>query len=375
MNSSPDVLIMGGGAIGLATAIELASHGAQVTLLSRNFQEAALHAAAGMLAPQAEGLAPGSMLDLCLQSRALYPDWTAQLTAFTGLETGYWPCGILAPCYGNSVPTETRVEEREWCDRTTLLQHQPDLSPEVVGGWWFPQDAQVNPQQLAQVLWQAAQQLGITLAEGVCVNALECRDNQIQQVQTNVGTWQAQTYVLATGAWSQQLLPIPVTPRKGQLLSVQTTAQPLRQILFGSDVYIVPRQAGRIVVGATSEDVGFAAYNTPDGIHALLTAAMRLYPPLADFPLEDCWWGFRPATPDEEPILGQSPYKNLILATGHYRNGILLAPITARLLTALILSGQADPCLADFSWQRFTPQFPITPHPSQVVLSSMITRF
>lgn len=361
MNSSPDVLIMGGGAIGLATAVELASHGTQVTLLSRNFQEAALHAAAGMLAPQAECLAPGPMLDLCLQSRALYPNWTAQLTVFTGLETGYWPCGILAPCYDNPVSTETKVGEREWCDRTTLLQHQPDLDPEVVGGWWFPQEAQVNAQQLAQVLRQAAQQLGITLAEGVCVKALECRDNQIQQVQTNVGTWQAQTYVLATGAWSQELLPIPVTPRKGQLLSVQTTTQPLRQILFGPNTYVVPRQAGRIVVGATSEDVGFAAYNTPAGIHTLLTAALRLYPPLRDFPLEDYWWGFRPATPDEWPILGQSPYENLILATGHYRNGVLLAPVTARLLTALILSGEADPCLADFSWQRFAPQPSITP--------------
>ncbi len=351
MNSSPDVLIIGGGAMGLATAVELACQGVSVTVLSRDFQEAAVHAAAGMLAPQAEGLPPGPMLDLCLRSRAIYPDWTRQLTDLTGLETGYWPCGILAPCYG-TVPSREGKDDK-WCDRNTIRQHQPDLSPDVVGGWWFPEDAQVNNQQLAQVLLQAAQKQGVTLKEGVTVTDLEIENNQIHRVQTNAGPWQAQTYVLTTGSWSQQLLPIPVVPRKGQLFSVQTTIQPLRHVLFGPDAYIVPRQNGRIVVGATSEDVGFAAYNTPAGIQSLLAAAMRIYPPLADLPLEDCWWGFRPATPDEWPILGESPYNNLILATGHYRNGILLAPMTARLISELVLSGQADPCLADFSWQRF----------------------
>ncbi|MGR3275612.1 glycine oxidase ThiO [Acaryochloris marina NIES-2412] len=358
MNSSSDVLIIGGGAMGLATAIELTRQGAKVTVLSRNFQEAALHAAAGMLAPQAEGLEPGPMLDLCLRSRDLYADWTHQLTELTGLEAGYWPCGILAPAFADSPPRYTG--DVEWCDRTTIHQHQPDLSPEIVGGWWFPQDAQVNNQQLAQVLLQAARQLGVTLEEGVGVTGVETQDNRVHQVQTTVGPWQAQTYILATGSWSQDLLPIPVTPRKGQLFAVQTHGQPLTKVLFGPGTYIVPRQNGRIVVGATSEDVGFAAYNTPGGIQSLLAKAIRLYPPLADHPLEGCWWGFRPATPDESPILGHSPYDNLILATGHYRNGILLTPVTARLISDLIVTGQADPCLADFSWQRFASSFPST---------------
>lgn len=357
MNSRPDVLMIGGGAMGLATAIELASQGVQVTVLSRNFREAALHAAAGMLAPQAERLPPGPMLDLCLRSRALYPNWTSQLTALTGLETGYWPCGILAPCF--TAPASGEAREPEWCDRTTLLQYQPDLSPEVIGGWWFPQDAQVNNQQLAQVLLQAAQHLGVALEEGVTVTALDTQEDRIQQVHTTVGPWQAQAYVLATGAWSQQLLPVPVVPRKGQLFAVQTPAQPLQKVLFGPDTYIVPRQNGRIVVGATSEDVGFAAYNTSTGMQSLLAAAMQIYPPLGNFPLENCWWGFRPATPDEWPILGPSPYQNLILATGHYRNGILLAPITARLISDLITSKQVDSCLADFSWQRFVQTQPL----------------
>lgn len=358
MNSSSDVLVIGGGAMGLATAIALTQQGAKVTILSRNFQEAALHAAAGMLAPQAEGLEPGPMLDLCIRSRDLYPDWTRQLTELTGLEAGYWPCGILAPTFADSPPRYTG--DVEWCDRTTIHEYQPDLSTDIMGGWWFPQDAQVNNQQLAQVLLQSARQLGVTLEEGVGVTGFETKDQQIQQVQTTAGSWQAQTYVLATGSWSQELLPIPVTPRKGQLFAVQTPKQTLNKVLFGPGTYIVPRQNGRIVVGATSEDVGFAAYNTPGGIQSLLEKTIRLYPPLADHPLEACWWGFRPATPDESPILGHSPYDNLILATGHYRNGILLTPVTARLITDLIMTGQADPCLTNFSWQRFTSSSPST---------------
>lgn len=360
MNSSSDILVIGGGAMGLAIAIELVCQGAQVTVLSRNSQEAALHAAAGMLAPQAEGLTPGPMLDLCLRSRDLYPSWTSQLTELTELETGYWPCGILAPAYADSPPRFTG--NAEWCDRTTIHQYQPNLNPEVIGGWWFPDDAQVNNQQLAHVLLQAAVRLGVTLEEGVNVTGFDTQNHRIQQLQTTDGPWQAQTYVLATGAWSQELLPIPVIPRKGQLFAVRTQAQPLHKVLFGPNAYIVPRQDGRIVVGATNEDVGFAAYNTPAGMQSLLAAAIRLYPPLANRPMEDYWWGFRPATPDECPILGYSPYDNLILATGHYRNGILLTPVTARLISDLIITGQADPCLIHFSWQRFAQSSPSREH-------------
>ncbi|NJK41302.1 MAG: glycine oxidase ThiO [Acaryochloridaceae cyanobacterium SU_2_1] len=358
MNSSSEVLIIGGGAIGLATAIELAGQGVQVTVLSRNFQEAALQAAAGMLAPQAEGLAPGPMLDLCLQSRRLYFDWTTRLTTLTGLETGYWPCGILAPRYAQDLGSMQQGQGREWCDRTSIHHHQPDLSAEVIGGWWFPEDAQVNNQQLAQVLQQAAHQLGVNLQEGVTVESFSRQGNCLDQVNTNLGPWQAQTYLLCTGAWAGELLPIPVIPRKGQLFAVQAKGspdhlQPLRHVLFGSEVYIVPRQTGRIVVGATNEQVGFAPHNTPAGLQSLFTAAMRLYPPLQEFQLESYWWGFRPTTPDELPILGESPYDNLLLATGHYRNGILLAPVTAQLITQLIVTGESELPLTPFSWQRF----------------------
>ena len=353
-----DVLIVGGGMIGLATAVELALHGAQVTVLSRQFSAAAAHAAAGMLAPQAEMIPPSPMLDLCLRSRALYPEWIRKLEALTGQETGYWPCGILAPLYSEDVP-DFKDRRGGWLDRDAIAGHQPGLSADVAGGWWFPEDGQVDNRALTQALWSAAQHLGVTLQDGVTVHEIVHQSERVTQLQTSLGPITADTYVLAAGAWSGQLLPLPVVPRKGQMLSVQAPEAlwqdcPLQQVLFGTHIYIVPRRSGRIILGATSEDVGFALHNTPQGIQQLLTQALRLYPALQDFALTECWWGYRPTTPDECPILGASPYENLVLATGHYRNGILLAPITAQVIADFIGQNRVDPLLAAFGYDRFS---------------------
>ena len=352
-----DILVVGGGVIGLAIALELRGQGAEVTILCRDPGQAATQAAAGMLAPQAEQISPSPLLDLCWQSRELYPDWVAKLAELTGLPTGYWACGILAPSY--ELPQAGG--QRDWRDRAALLHQQPGLSDAVVGGYWFPQDAQVDNRALAQALWVAVQDLGVTMQQGVTVEAIVQQDQVVTHLQTSQGDWQANHYILATGAWSQDLLPIPVLPQKGQLVSVQvpgaihTTADlPLQTVLFGSEIYLVPRQDGRIILGATIENVGFTAGNTPAGLQKLLTAALRLYPPLQDFPLQECWWGFRPATPDQSPILGASPCPNLTLATGHYRNGILLTPITAKLIANWVLHQQSDPLLEHFHWSRFT---------------------
>lgn len=369
MTTRTDVLIIGGGLIGLAIALELRLRGASVTLLSRNFAEAASHAAAGMLAPQAEQLPPGAMLDLCLRSRRLYPDWIHKLEELTGLDTGYWACGILAPVYepvetdrisSEAVLTNAADCVQTWLDRSAIHHHQPGLSSEVAAGWWYPQDAQVDNRALTKALWAAVQDLGVQVREGVTVEALQRENQRIVRVRSTAGDFQAGQYVLATGAWSQDLLSIPVYPKKGQMLSVRVPADvlaqglPLQTVLFGAQAYIVPRRNGLIVIGATSETVGFMPNNTPAGVQALLLRATRLYPALQDFAIQELWWGFRPATPDELPILGSSPYENLTLATGHYRNGILLAPVTARLLADWIEHQQADPLLAAFHWARFT---------------------
>lgn len=354
MNLASDIIIIGGGIIGLTLAIELRLRGASVTVLCRDFKQAAAHAAAGMLAPEAEGIPPGPMLDLCLRSRSLYPEWIRKLEDITGVSAGYWPCGILAPVYEHKGQSSSAI----WLDKDAIHLHQSGLGADVIGGWWYPEDAQVDNRTLTQSLRMAAEQLGVNLPEGIAAEAFGQKNRRIVSVKTASGDWQAEQYVLAGGAWSNQLLPLPVRPKKGQMLSVRVPLAaiyelPLQRILYGSEIYIVPRQDGRLIIGATSEDVGFTPHNTPAGMQKLLERAIRLYPALEQWAVEEFWWGFRPATPDELPILGSSPCENLTLATGHYRNGILLAPITASLLADHILNQKSDALLDSFHYSRF----------------------
>jgi glycine oxidase ThiO len=354
MQSGSEIIVIGGGVIGLATAIELRLHGAEVTVLSKDFKAAAGHAAAGMLAPQAERIPTGAMLDLCVASRDLYPDWVRKIESISGIDAGYWQCGILAPRYD-------RIDgDEDWLDRRSIDRHQAGLGEAVVGGYYYPAEGQVDNRALMRSLWSASQSLGVKLLDRVEVSSIERNSGRVTHLETSQGRLSAQHYILATGAWSQQLLLVPIVPRKGQLLSVLVPSDlrenlPLKQVLFGDDIYIVPRQDGKIIVGATSEDVGFAPHNTLQGVKQLMTNAMRLFPPLQNFPIHETWWGFRPATPDELPILGTSAAANLTLATGHYRNGILLTPMTAKLIADLVWHQQADELLSSFSWQRFEP--------------------
>jgi glycine oxidase len=375
MSKPAEIIVIGGGIIGLSIALELHWRGLTVKVLTRNNAEAAAHAAAGMLAPQAEEIPPSALLDLCLWSRSLYPEWTAKLTHLTGQDTGYWACGILAPRYQPHNSTD-------WQSIEQLQTHLPraQLGTEVRGGFWFPQDGQVNNRSLYRALQAASHSAGIEVSTGIEIQSWEHSSQQVDRLHTNQGVVTASHYILATGSWTGELLSIPVVPRKGQLLALQVPDRhnlPLETVLFGDEIYIVPRQDGRIVIGATSEDVGFLPGNTSDGVQSLLTKAIRLCPQLAHYPQQEQWWGFRPATPDDQPILGASPYANLTLATGHYRNGILLAPATAQLIAnAVVTPSNRMTAAADhyhhqlinhFSYQRFAPQ----PHPTHHQLATV----
>jgi glycine oxidase ThiO len=354
MQSGSEIIVIGGGVIGLATAIELRLCGAEVTVLCKDFKAAAGHAAAGMLAPQAERITTRAMQELCLASRELYPDWVRKIESISGVEVGYWQCGILAPHY------DQRQSDADWLDTKAIHRHQSGLSESVVGGYWYPADGQVDNRALIRSLLVASQALGVKFLDGVEVTKIDRHQGRVTHLATSQGEMSAQHYILATGAWSQQLLSIPVVPRKGQMLSVIVPAAqqenlPLQQVLFGEDIYIVPRRDGKIIIGATSENVGFEPANTLKSVKQLIANAMRLFPPLQQCTLHETWWGFRPATPDELPILGESADANLTLATGHYRNGILLAPMSAKLIADLVWHQQADNLLSSFSWQRFDP--------------------
>jgi glycine oxidase ThiO len=355
MTKAAEVIVIGGGIIGLSIALELRWRGLQVIVLTKNHQIAAANAAAGMLAPQAEEIAPGALLDLCTFSRSLYADWTTKLSMATGLDTGYWECGILAPRYdrpafpeGNR-PTNSQLT---WQTRAELVNHLPsdNLGAEVVGGYWFDTDGQVDNRALYNSIQVAAELAGVRVQTGVTVTAQD-----LQDLSQGVAGLEADRYILATGAWSQDFLPVPVVPRKGQLIALQVPPEeslPLNTVLFGTEIYIVPRKDGRIVIGATSEDVGFLDGNTSEGLQGLFDRAIRLCPALAKYPMVEQWWGFRPATPDELPILGYGDDPRLILATGHYRNGILLAPATAQIIADLLFD-KLHPLLSDCDYRRF----------------------
>ena len=359
MNSSQDILIIGGGIIGLSLAVELKLRGASVAVLTADSKQPTARAAAGMLAPQAERIPPSPMLDLCLQSRALYPAWVERLEDITGLKTGYWRSGILAPVCQNDPQKKPLLSSLnyQWLDRDAVRQHQLGLGQEVIGGWWYPDDAQVDNRALFRTLQFASKELKIDIIQGSAEEIIR-QGNRVFGVETTAGKLQADRYVLAAGPWSEKLLDIPVYPIKGQMLSVCVpencgVMQPLQTVLFGTGIYIVPRQDGRIIIGATSENVDFTPGNTPAGMQSLLTGAVKLYPELENYPIREFWWGFRPATTDELPILGASVWENLTLAAGHYRNGILLAPVTAKLLADLIGNQKSDPLLAAFHYSRF----------------------
>lgn len=336
-----DVLVIGGGIIGLATAISLSQRGANVTIVERDIcGRGATWAAAGMLAPEAERL-EGDLLSFGVRSRDMYPHWIANLMQLSGQDCGYWCCGMIAPAVEES-DLQAISTHPKYIDLAESHKRQSGLGESVLGSLWLPSDGQVNNRKLTQALLTAAKSLAIKILEGTTVYQIVRDQNRVTHLDTSAGKLQADCYVLATGAWTQSLLPLPIKPIKGQMLSVYDCDRKLQRVIYAPSCYIVPRHDGTIVIGATVEDNGFLQGNTAAGVAQLLNRAISVYPAIANMPITETWWGFRPHAPNEIPILGASDYENLILATGHYRNGILFAPITAKLITDLIIDGISD---------------------------------
>ena len=359
------VLILGGGLMGLAIAHQLARRGLSVTVLSRRRSEAAGFVAAGMLAPHAEGLS-GSLLALGQLSLGRVSSWVAQIEADSGLPCGLRSTGIVVPFRNaherDAYPTASFGEA---LNRDQLQQELPGLAPEWEAGLLFAQDGQIdNRRQLMRALESACVDRGVLFQEGVEVLDLVRENQQLKAVRTRDSEGQVtnlpcNTAVLCSGAWSAQLLPeLPVFPVKGQMLSLQTPRGALRRVIFGPGTYLVPREDGLVVVGATSErDAGFREGLTPQGQTTLKQGIAALLPEAVNWPPMERWWGFRPCTPDEGPLLGPSPIGGLWLACGHHRNGVLMASATSELLADLASGAQPRSDLASllphFRWDRF----------------------
>ena len=364
-SSESPVLILGGGLMGLAVAHQLARAGQAVEVLSRRRSEAAGFVAAGMLAPHAEGLS-GALLELGQLSLERVPEWVAKIEADSGLSCGLRTCGIVVP-FASAAERDVYPTAGwgEALNREGLERELPGIGPGWQAGLLFRQDGQIdNRRQLMRALERACVELGVRFQEGVEVLELlqegdALKGVRVRDAAATLQTLEAPSAVLCSGAWSAQLLPqLPVFPVKGQMLSLQGPREALQRVIFGPGTYLVPREDGLLVVGATSErEAGFTEGLTPFGQRQLQAGIEALLPEASQWPPMERWWGYRPCTPDEGPLLGRSDVDGLWLATGHHRNGVLLAAITAELLGACL---QSEGCTSTqrsmveaFRWDRF----------------------
>ncbi|NJK60610.1 MAG: FAD-dependent oxidoreductase [Oscillatoriales cyanobacterium SM2_1_8] len=342
-----EVAIIGGGIVGLALALELAEAGGD----GDRFGTRSLWGGAtgggrvAWLAPEAEGLT-GRFVDVGAAGPGWRTaGWIAHLMNRSDLPCGYWCCGIVAPKFAEETPGSL--------SRSELLPNRPVWGKASSAATWHPEDGQVNNRLLLAALHTAALRAGVKIQEGTTVYRWHRRGDRLTHLETNRGKLAAAVFVVAGGAHSRELVEVPIEPVKGQMLSVFDRDRRLQRVLFSSRAYLVPRQDGTIVVGATVERVGFLPGNTAGGLQQLLNGAIAVWPAIAELPIVETWWGFRPYAPQENPLLGRVPnLENLWLNVGHYRNGILLAPLCAQLLGRAIADGptaEGDPLLIPFA--------------------------
>jgi glycine oxidase len=369
------VAIVGAGVIGLGIAWRLAARGVRVTLFDRGAAgQGASYAAAGMLAACAEA-EPGeeALIALGRQSQARWPAFADELRACVGIDVELRREGtiVIALTADDQARLQHHLVFQEqlglpvhWMTAAETRQREPHLAGKLAGAMFSPQDHQVDNRKVALALRHAAEGAGAVINEHRPVEAISARSGRVTGIVLDDGTQvAADRVVLAAGAWSRsikgippELLP-PVRPIKGQMLALQDNpAMPLiSHVVWGPGVYLVPRNDGRLLIGATVEEKGYDTSITAGGLLALLESAWRLVPAVEELTLAETWVGHRPGSRDDAPILGASPIDGLIYATGHHRNGILLAPITAEAITRLIVDDVVDTSIRPFGIERFTP--------------------
>jgi glycine oxidase len=361
-----DVVVVGAGVIGLCCAWRASQRGASVVVLDRAHPSAgATRVAAGMLAPIGE-LAFGEpdLLRMTLDAGEMYPGFIAELEAASELGTGYVQSGALHIALDRDEAAELRrVHDlqralglgAEWLPPRRCRELEPGLTPSFNGGVHAPNEAAVDPRRMTAALLGGLAAAGVEVLDGVEVTEALLDGERIVGVRTESdGELTAGAVVLAAGAWSgtaswlPEVARPPVRPVKGQIIELRAADRqaPCERIVASERVYLVPRTDGRLIVGATTEERGFDSTVTAGGVHELLREAYRLLPDVAEMELVESMAGLRPGTPDNLPLIGPGALDGLVLACGHYRNGILLAPLTGDAVAELLDRGELPESVA-----------------------------
>jgi glycine oxidase len=366
-----DVLVVGGGLIGLSIAFELAQRGAIVRVYERGEPgHGASWAGAGMLAPYAERIEDDAFLELCETSLTQYPSFVQRVADASGVSVDVPLDGIVEAAFDSKRLDELTLFARElsarnvpceMLDRRETLLAEPILGKHVLGALVIGGQGYVDNRRLGRALLAACRARGVIVHAPVSGVAIECDERRVLGVRSELGFAPASIVINAAGAWASQIPGVPrraipdVTPVKGQMLALAVPGGFLRRATWVRGAYLVPRTDGRLLIGATVEDAGFDERVTAAAIDALLHAALAAAPSLGAFTVTESWAGLRPATPDGRPFIGPTPIDGLLLATGHYRNGILLAPVTAAMIASFLETGDVRP-LGEFAFRESNDQ-------------------
>jgi glycine oxidase len=361
-----DVVVVGGGVVGCSVALKLVQAGARCTVVERSVPGAeASSAAAGILAPQAEAEGPGPFLTLCLRSRELYPAFVEEVEALSGMRVGYRRKGVLQLAFNEASRERllSRVAlqrglglQAEFLQRAEVLAKEPALNPALLGAALYPDEASVDTRLLMRALSMAAARAGVHFVSGH-VRALFEAGGRARGVDVDGERLEADAVVVAAGAWTglvpgSGLSPRQVRPARGQMVMLRSRLPLLERVIFSEQGYLVPRADGHLLAGSTVEFQGFTKEVTASGLKSILALALEMVPGLADVPVVESWAGLRPYTEDHLPVLGVGPLPGLFLASGHFRNGILLAPVTAEILSQVVHAQPPALPLEPFRWDR-----------------------
>ncbi|MDC0770141.1 glycine oxidase ThiO [Streptomyces sp. HD] len=373
-----DVLVIGGGIIGLVTAWRAAQRGFTTAVVDPEPGGGAAQVAAGMLAAVTElHYGEQTLLGLNLESARRYPDFAAELSDLTGHDLGYRQCGTLAVALDADDRAHLRELhalqrqsglDSEWLSGRECRRLEPMLAPGVRGGLRVDGDHQIDPRRLAGALVVACERAGVVFHR-TWTERLDVAGARVAGVTTTDGTGlRADQVVLAAGSLSGRLPGVPddvlppVRPVKGQVLRLTVPKRyapflnrTVRAVVRGSQVYLVPRESGELVVGATSEELGWDTTVTAGGVYELLRDAHELVPGITELPLTETRAGLRPGSPDNAPMLGPTELEGLLLATGHYRNGVLLTPVTGDAMAHVLATGELPDEARPFTPKRFSP--------------------